>query len=373
MADGDIRILVVDDTVTYRMIVRDVLEKIDGVEVVGTAANGVIALEKIEYFNPDMITLDLEMPELDGLGVLRRLQEKKTSVAAIMISAFTAEGADTTVEALRLGAFDFVLKPQGENPDESVAILHRNLSERINTFRERRKIHDILRERKERKPAKPVPKPQAGKPAPPGKKVAPITCKGVDVVTIGISTGGPQALTKVLPDLPADFPVPILIVQHMPPMFTESLARDLNSRCKLNVSEAVDGQPVKPGDILIAPGGRQMKVESRNDQTVIRVTDDPPVNSCRPAVDYLFQSVAPIYKSRVLGVIMTGMGSDGAEGCRLYKDKGANIICQDEESCVVYGMPRKPIEEGLADVIAPLGDLAMEITRFANRGVALCR
>ncbi len=177
----------------------------------------------------------------------------------------------------------------------------------------------------------------------------------------------------MLPQLPADLPVPVLIVQHMPPVFTKSLADDLNKRCKLAVGEGSDGQPIATGQVWIAPGGRQMKVSRENDRVVLRVTDDPPENSCRPSVDYLFRSVAEVYGGRAVGIIMTGMGSDGTLGCRRLKQSGAAIIAQDEASCVVYGMPREVIEMGIADVIAPLGRIADEITRSCSPGAFSCR
>ena len=193
------------------------------------------------------------------------------------------------------------------------------------------------------------------------------------VVALGISTGGPKALTEMVPQLPANLPVPLLIVQHMPPVFTKSLADDLNNRTQLTVREAIDGQPIRAGEVWIAPGGRQMKVERENAQIVLRITDDPPENSCRPSVDYLFRSVAEVYGGRAVGVIMTGMGSDGSLGCRRLKHCGASIIAQDAATCVVFGMPREPIEKGIADVVAPLGQIAAEITRLVRPGAAPCK
>ena len=198
--------------------------------------------------------------------------------------------------------------------------------------------------------------------------------KKPEVVAIGISTGGPAALAKVLPMLPADLAAPVLIVQHMPPLFTQSLADDLNRKCPLTVSEAVDGQPVSPGYVLIAPGGKQMKVviEEEGEQPIIRITDDPPENSCRPSVDYLFRSVARVFGPASLGVIMTGMGYHGTLGCRLMKRQGATIIAQDEASCVVYGMPKEPTDAGIVDIVAPLEQIGGCITRRTGQGVAKC-
>jgi two-component system chemotaxis response regulator CheB len=192
------------------------------------------------------------------------------------------------------------------------------------------------------------------------------------LVALGISTGGPQALTQMLPQLPANLPAPMLIVQHMPAMFTRSLAEDLDRRCALRVREARDGEPVLPGAILIAPGGRQMKIALEEKQTVVRITDDPPENSCQPSVDYLFRSVAEIYGSRAIGVLMTGMGNDGVAGCRQLHRRGAPVLAQDEDSCVVFGMPRDPIEEGFARPV-PLGEMAAAIVRLLTQGATACK
>jgi two-component system, chemotaxis family, protein-glutamate methylesterase/glutaminase len=190
----------------------------------------------------------------------------------------------------------------------------------------------------------------------------------VDVVAIGVSTGGPDALRAMLPRLPADLAAPVVIVQHMPPVFTKSLADSLNKLCTLQVAEAADGQLVHPGEVVVAPGGRQMKVH-RNEtgQAVIELTDDPPVQSCRPSVDYLFHSLAESFGPHTLSIIMTGMGYDGADGCRRLHALGGPVIAQNEASCVVFGMPRKPVEEGVADVVSPLSSLANDIVRYTGR------
>lgn len=368
-----LRVLVVDDTVTYRKIVSEVLSGWPEVEVVGTAANGKIAIQRIEQQAPDLMVLDLEMPEMDGQAVLSEIRRRKVDVGAIMLSAFTAQGAKATVAALEAGAFDFVLKPSAADMEANVATLRRELRGKITAFACQRAVNRILRGNTD----------NAG-----GKTASPATSSAIlkappqttvplagppQVVALGISTGGPKALTEMLPQLPANLPVPLLIVQHMPPVFTKSLADDLNTRCKLAVAEASDGQVVRPGQIWIAPGGRQMKVQRENGDIVLRITDDPPENSCRPAVDYLFRSVAEVYGGRSVAVIMTGMGSDGSVGCRRLKHCGASIIAQDEATCVVYGMPRDVIEKGLADRVVPLGGMAAEITRLVRTGSPACK
>jgi two-component system chemotaxis response regulator CheB len=266
-----------------------------------------------------------------------------------MLSAFTSEGAAATTEALRLGAFDFVLKPVSENLQVSADLLRQKLTERVTAFALSRNLalNATLRPIVEARPAVAA-----------SRIVAARTDEAPEVIVLGISTGGPEALNKVIPQLPANLAAPLLIVQHMPPMFTKSLADDLNNRSKLHVTEAVDGQLVRPGECVIAPGGKQMKIERSDLGPVVQITDDPPENSCRPAVDYLFRSAAHHYGSRTVGIVMTGMGNDGTLGCRLLKRKGALVIAQDKETCVVFGMPSTVIAEGLADRIVPLPEMA---------------
>jgi two-component system chemotaxis response regulator CheB len=357
-----LRVLVVDDTAIYRKIVSDVLRDIPGVEVVGTAIDGALALEKISELQPDVITLDLEMPHVSGVEVLRRLRAQPQDLGIIMLSAFTTQGAAGTTEALRLGAFDFVVKPSGQSPIESAAQLKRQLSERLAAF---------AASRGRTLPARIDP------PAPPQTKVTlsrivPAACDvPPEVIVLGISTGGPEALTRMIPQLPADLAAPLFIVQHMPPLFTKSLADDLNQRSALRVSEATEGQLARPGDVLIAPGGRHMKLERTEFGPMARLTDDPPENSCRPAVDCLFRAAAHHYGNRALGVVMTGMGSDGTLGCRLLKRQGATIVTQDRESCVVYGMPAMVVEAGLSDTVVPLAEMAKQLVELTGRGAVV--
>ncbi len=360
-----IRILVADDTALYRKIVGDVLRSLPGVEVVGTAFNGQVALERIQELRPDLVTLDLEMPQMSGVEVLQRLRSSDSSAGVVMLSAFTSAGATATTEALRLGAFDFVLKPSGYNPAANMEVLRQRLSACIAAFAHSRGLRlptippDGIQPR--------VDAPVASAPA--AHVVPPVTGDRPQVIVLGISTGGPEALTRLIPALPADLAAPVLIVQHMPPLFTKSLADDLNQRSQLRVYEAVDGQLAQPGECIIAPGGRQMKIERTEAGPLVRITDDPPENSCRPAADYLFRSAAHHYGVQVLGVVMTGMGSDGALGCRLLKRHGATVLAQDKESCVVFGMPSAVIEQGLANAVLPLRDMAAQITAIAGQGV----
>ena len=359
-----LRALVVDDSALYRKFVRNTLEDFSEVEVVGTAANGRIALERIESLQPDLITLDLEMPELDGIGVLQQLADQGSSVTAIMVSALTAEGAKTTNTALQLGAFDFVLKPTGKGPDESRQQLKADLDPKIKAC-----ITVLKHKRPTVSPASSIIKP--------AEAVQRMTesikslNKKPQVLGIGISTGGPAALNSLIPRLSGNFPCPILIVQHMPPLFTKSLADDLNKISALEVQEATHGMLPKPGQVIIAPGGKQMKVARLNGQPFIKVNDDPPERNCKPAVDYLFRSIAKHFGERSVGAILTGMGDDGTEGCKLLKQAGALILSQDEASCVVYGMPRSVIEAGLADHIASLNEMPACLLEAVGQGATV--
>jgi two-component system, chemotaxis family, protein-glutamate methylesterase/glutaminase len=357
-ATDKLRVLVVDDSLLYRKIIRDALAALPNVEVVGSATNGRMAIEKIEQLAPDMMTLDFEMPELDGPGVLRWLRQSKRPTRAVMLSALTSQGADATVLALHEGAFDFVVKPSGGTPQGNQLLLQTALAARVHA------VQELLAAQRPRRPAVPV---QHTPAAPPARRILP-GMQRVDVVAIGVSTGGPDALRAMLPRLPADLAAPVVIVQHMPPVFTKSLADSLNKLCTLQVAEAADGQLVHPGEVVVAPGGRQMKVH-RNEtgQAVIELTDDPPVQSCRPSVDYLFHSLAESFGPHTLSIIMTGMGYDGADGCRRLHALGGPVIAQNEASCVVFGMPRKPVEEGVADVVSPLSSLANDIVRYTGR------
>jgi two-component system, chemotaxis family, protein-glutamate methylesterase/glutaminase len=343
----------------FRKVVRDALAAEPFIEVVGSASDGRAALEKIVQLKPDAITLDLEMPEVDGLEVLRRLHDKSSAPGVIVVSALTEEGASMTTQALKLGAFDFVLKPNGPNMDENRTRLADDLLPKIRLLAERRHLLDGPHT-----PAKcdlVLPKPAAKQPR-----------RRPELVAIGISTGGPSALHAMLPKLPADLCVPVVIVQHMPAKFTRSLADDLDRQCAVHVSEAFDGVRLQAGHVYIAPGGMQTRIERFPRGLEIRVTDDPPEKCCKPSVDYLFRSLANELGDRVLAVIMTGMGDDGTVGCRLLKERGAEVIAQDAASCVVYGMPRQIVEHGLADAIRPLDAIADAIAERVMSRATVC-
>ena len=368
-----LRVLVVDDTIVYRKAVSDIIGELPGVELVGVAHNGRIALSKIASLQPDLLTLDIEMPEMNGLEVLAELQKRNLGVGAIMLSTLTGDGSEMTMRALELGAFDFILKPQSKSLAEGKNEIKRLLHPMIQAFA-RSKVASALLGRKDTftRPRPVLPKIGPGT----GRTVLPRTLAGPtsplparrgksEIVTIGISTGGPNALTLMLPQLPGDLGVPLVIVQHMPPIFTKSLAQSLDKKCALTIKEAEDGESLKNNVVYLAPGGKQMRLQAGSDgkNRLIKITNDPPENSCRPSVDYLFRSVGDYYVGRATAVIMTGMGSDGTKGLERLKQKGAYIIAQSEETCVVYGMPKAPIEAGLVDAIVPLNKIADEIIK----------
>ena len=370
-----LRVLIVDDTVVYRKVVTDVLSELPDVEVVGTASNGKIAMAKVESLKPDLLTLDIEMPEMNGIDVLSRLQEQAPDVGAIVLSTLTHKGGDLTMQALELGAFDFITKPETGSMEESRKEIQKTIAPMLMAFARRREIKNILKGTSTTFRPADSPKKPPEKTDNIAERMRIISEKirvKPEIVGIGISTGGPKALAKMMPQLPAPINVPILIVQHMPPIFTQSLARNLDSKCGFDVKEAVDGEPITPNKAYIAPGGKQMKVVAGADgiNRIILITDDPPENSCKPSVDYLFRSIAQHYVGRSTGVIMTGMGSDGSLGLKLMKRSGSLIIAQNEATCVVYGMPKEPIENGIVDVIVPLDKIA-EVIRKAVIGARL--
>lgn len=356
-----IRVLVVDDSVVIRRLVTQALEEDAEIAVVGTAANGSIALQRIPQCNPDLLTLDIEMPVMDGLETLRRLRRVYPQVRVIMFSTLTERGAAVTLEALTLGASDYVTKASNEGSlDRSLARLREDLIPKIKQF--------FILPGQSRAAATPeLAQFHAASPLWPSKPAAQSAMTRPRVVAIGVSTGGPAALGAILPQLPAGFPLPILIVQHMPPLFTRFLAERLCSSCPLSVKEAGEGDLVAPGHILIAPGDFHMKVIGNGSGARVHLDQLPPQNSCRPAVDALFSSIGQAYGGAVVGVILTGMGQDGLRGVEILKAQGAAILAQDEASSVVWGMPGAVANAGLADCILPLDKIVPEILRRVNR------
>jgi two-component system chemotaxis response regulator CheB len=371
-----ISVLVVDDSVVVRRLVSDALAGAPDIQVVGTAANGRFALSKIDRLRPDIVTMDVEMPEMDGLTAVREVRKKYPSLPVIMFSALTAAGAAATLDALAAGATDYVTKPTNTGSiAASIEAIREQLVPRIHALCGRRAAparpvtarpqpHPVQPLR----PIRPQVAPLAGRPA---AATATGTGSGtgrMDIVAIGASTGGPDALAKLLPALPADFPVPIVIVQHMPPLFTRMFAERLDRTCALDIVEATDRLVLRPGMVALAPGDRHLTVDRQATSIIARLTDGPPENSCRPAVDVLFRSVARAYGGASLGVMLTGMGRDGASGSRDIRTAGGEIVAQDEASSVVWGMPGTVVSAGLATSILPLHDVAAFLNSRINTG-----
>jgi two-component system chemotaxis response regulator CheB len=341
------RVLVVDDAVLVRKIISDALSQDPELEVVGSAANGAIALQKLDQLAPDVVTLDVEMPEMDGIETLKRMRAARPQLPVIMVSALTERGGTVTLDALSLGAADYITKPSGSSGKEAFA------------DQLRQKIHSLTRTRlrSAASPAQPTPPAMTPTKARAGSAEPPL------VLAIGVSTGGPNALAELLPTLPASFPVPILITQHMPPLFTRLLAERLSKKCSLPAVEAEEGMLLKAGTIYIAPGDFHMEVYTRADEHKITLTQSPAENSCRPAVDVMLRSLVGVFKDRILCVILTGMGSDGLKGATLVKQAGGRVIAQDEKSSVVWGMPGVVVNAGLADKVLSLEELGPELVR----------
>ena len=351
-----IRVLVVDDSVVIRRLVTHALDEDPAIEVVGVASNGAIALQRIPQLNPDVLTLDIEMPQMDGLEMLRHVRREYPQLRVIMFSTLTERGAAVTLEALSLGADDYVAKAFNQGSlDRSMAKLRGELVPKIKQFF--------------RMPA-PVPSQAFAAPGLSHFPAAPVTALGVNVrpkvVVIGVSTGGPTALGEILPTLPAGFPLPILVVQHMPPVFTQLLAERLHTACQLAVEEATHGELVAAGKILIAPGDFHMKVVGNGGGVFVCLDQAPPQNSCRPAVDALFASIGEVYGGAAIAVVLTGMGQDGLRGAHILKAQGASVLAQDEASSVVWGMPGAVVSAGLADRVLPLQQVVPEILRRAG-------
>ena len=352
-----IRVLVVDDSVVIRRLVTHALEEDPEIAVVGTASNGSIALQRIPQFYPDVMTLDIEMPEMDGLETLRHLRRDYPQLRVIMFSTLTERGAAITLEALTLGASDYVTKASNEGSlDRSMARLREELVPKIKQF--------FILPARAANVARPDPAQFQAAPSPwRSKPVQQITKVRPKVVVIGVSTGGPTALSAILPQFPAEFPLPILLVQHMPPLFTRFLAERLCTSCRMLVKEASQDDRVAAGKILIAPGNFHMKVTGSGAEARVFLDQSPPQNSCRPSVDALFSSIGEVYGGAAIATILTGMGQDGLRGAEILKARGASILAQDEASSVVWGMPGAVVNAGLADCVLPLNHIVPEILR----------
>jgi two-component system chemotaxis response regulator CheB len=359
-----VRVLVVDDSVVVRRLVTRLLDQDPGIEVAGVASDGRRALEILPQVDPDVVVLDVEMPELDGLSTLAAIRAHHPRVRVIMFSSLTERGAATTLEALALGAADYVTKPPALAPSE--AVLDEVREQLVTKVRVLGGRPDRARAGAAGGPARSLPgrlARQAGAlpEAPPR-----LGAERVDVVAVGCSTGGPNALGALLGGLPADFPAPLLIVQHMPALFTRMLAERLDARCPLTVAEAVPGVEPRPGEVWLAPGGRHLLVGRQAGVARLATSQAPPENSCRPSVDVLFRSVAAAYGAAALGVVLTGMGRDGVAGSAALRARGGRVLVQDKASSVVWGMPGLVAEAGMADQVVPLDRLAGELRRLVG-------
>ncbi len=362
---GQVSVLVVDDSVVIRRLVTSALEEEPDIRVVGTAPNGRVALTKLSQVAPDVVTLDIEMPEMDGLTTLRELRKTHPRLPVIMFSTLTQRGASATLEALSGGASDYVTKPANVGSvSESIASVRQQLVPKIRALVAQTQGIPAAPARPHGASAVPLLVPAMRSPRP---AMRPSTASCVDVLAIGCSTGGPEALAKLLMGLPSHLPVPVMVVQHMPPVFTKLFAERLDRTTPLRVVEATDALALSAGTVYIAPGDRHLEVTGGAGAPVTRLTDAPPENFCRPAVDVLFRSVARTYGNGVLAVVLTGMGSDGRRGCEPLKEAGAHVIAQDAETSVVWGMPGAVAGAGLADDILPLTAIPAAIVERVTR------
>ncbi|RBY76498.1 chemotaxis response regulator protein-glutamate methylesterase [Blastococcus sp. TF02-09] len=350
-----IRVMVVDDSVVVRKIVTDVLSEDRDIEVVGTAVNGKVALSKLEQLKPDLVTMDIEMPEMNGIEAVRAIRANRSRIPIIIFSTLTERGATATLDALSAGANDYVTKPANVGSvAQSMESVREQLIPKIKALTGRPVTTGPVRA------AAPVapPRPAAPRSAP-NKKPA--------VLVIGSSTGGPEALSKLVPQLPASLPVPILLVQHMPPVFTRQFAQRLDRLSALRVVEAGDGTPLQPGTVHLAPGDHHLVVRpGRGSHHTTALHQGPPENFCRPAVDPLFRSAVAAYDGAVLGVVLTGMGADGRNGSGEIRAHGGSVLAQDQATSVVWGMPGAVSQAGFADEILPLDRIADAIQRHLS-------
>ena len=366
-----IRVLVVDDAVVVRQLISKVLSQDSELEVVGVAANGRIALAKIPQVNPDLVVLDIEMPEMDGLETLKAIRKTYPVLPVIMFSAVTERGAAATLDALALGAMDYVTKPTQTSREAAMDYIQAQLSPKIKALCRTPIDPPFLSMSPLTAQASTLSKRAiATAPIATDRTLGSVSRdrRRIDLIAIGVSTGGPNALTQLLTAFPADLPVPIVIVQHMPPLFTQRLAERLTSQCQIPVLEGDNGDILKPGKAWLAPGNFHMVVERNHTDVQIRTHQAPPENSCRPAVDVLFRSAVQVYGEGVLGIVLTGMGQDGLHGCQCIHEAGGQVLVQDEATSVVWGMPGIVANAGLADRILPLNQLAHEIMRRLEKG-----
>jgi two-component system chemotaxis response regulator CheB len=369
--------MIVDDSALYRQMIKNVLKGLDGVEIVGLASTGKEAIERIPELQPDLLTLDVQMPQMNGLQVLDEINRLRLPVKAVMLSSLTSHGAQVTMDALLAGAFDFIQKPNSSSADDNRNRLGEMLTEKIRAFQMSRKT--VMPSRRSHDAPSlvatpPIPSDQLAESVSttvetPARPL--ISNQRIDAVVIGTSTGGPVALREVIPKLPRTLNVPVFVVQHMPPKYTHSLAERLAESSQIPIHEAVDGMKVEAGHVYLAQGGLHMGLETRHYRTSITTPNAPPEHNCRPAVDYTLRAAGKIYGGNVLGVILTGMGRDGTEGCRLIKQMGGVVLAQHPYGCTVYGMPKSVVEENIADRVIPLEKMAAWIVRLVEKSQTL--
>ncbi|MBI5462831.1 MAG: chemotaxis response regulator protein-glutamate methylesterase [Gammaproteobacteria bacterium] len=351
-----VRVLVVDDSGFFRRRIVEILEADEHIKVVGSAANGREAIQKVMELKPDVVTMDIEMPVMDGITAVRRIM-KLQPTPVLMFSSLSYEGAQATLDALDAGALDYLPNRFDEFSQD------REEAKRILRARVRQIGARGLAPKPAAAPAagvKTAVRPDAAVP----RRSAAATRRGdYRLVAIGSSTGGPVALQQVLTQLPATFPLPILLIQHMPSTFTPAFAQRLNQQCQIRVKEAEDGEMLEKGIAYLAPGGRQMGLVDRGGKVLVRIYDGDPGLHYKPSVDLAFASAAEVFPGKVLSVVMTGMGADGREGARALKKGGATVWAQDEATCVIYGMPGAVVEANLADQVLPLGDIGRELAK----------
>jgi two-component system chemotaxis response regulator CheB len=352
------RVVVVDDSALVRGLLAEIIDRQPDMTCIGAAADPLVAREMIRNLNPDVITLDVEMPRMDGIDFLSRLMRLRP-MPVVMVSTLTERGADVTLKALELGAVDFVAKPKIGVAD-GLRQLGADITDKIRTAAKAR-VHRLAA------PAATAPG------APPAKPVTMASLGRLStekIIFIGASTGGTEATREVLVNLPADCPA-VMITQHMPPGFTKSYAARLNSLCRIRVAEAQDGERVLPGHAYIAPGGLHLSVERSGANYIARVQDGEPVNRHKPSVEVLFDSAARVVGRNALGVMLTGMGGDGARAMRTMRDAGSYNLVQDEHSCVVFGMPREAINHGAASEVLPLTQIAPKLVEWLRQHVGV--
>jgi two-component system, chemotaxis family, protein-glutamate methylesterase/glutaminase len=400
LIESKLRVLIVDDSAVVRSVIQRIIEREPGFQVVGTARDGQMAIERCRELRPDIVTLDVEMPVLDGLGALPGLLECNRDLSVLMVSSLTVRGAKETIDALMKGAFDYIAKPsQAESREEALAQFSALLVPKLRAMADRKRfsmpVIRVLggsiapRPNRASLPVRPV---ESRVLLPPRNSLAPrsesmrsgerqpLVRDSVPVrseprvLAIGSSTGGPAALSTILCALPSDFSLPILIAQHMPETFTRLLAERLSEVSRFNVREAVAGEQLRPGEAWIAPGNHHVTVaRTAGDKLILSLNSDPPVNCCRPSIDVLFQSLAESAGRHTLAVILTGMGHDGRDGASAIRTAGGLVLAQDEASSVVWGMPGAVVTAGLANGVYPLDQMAGELAQRARVGRALAR